>query len=390
MERPELIYIAKLAERGLCEPGKAVYGINDDTLSWTADLPECAVLGEVIHILGSGFILFSAIAEPYRSIIEYLALNTTRTGTIIPDDTETRTFLHEIPVAEDFTAEEIAGHLKKRKGVIIPGRGLVTTGMVTPEQAFVTFSSICFSCYVKFMSDCYYMSRGTKKISDSPERILHAALGAYRGLLDSIRSFPSVKGPFVSGDMTLNAIIEAGRLTVNSGMVDSYFGNISSLYNGCVYITQTGSSLDELAGLVDCCPMDGSSTCSITSSSEYSAHRGIYGLTDKKTVLHGHPRFSVIMSLLCDKYDCPEREMCHVSCPVKRCIEDIPVVPGEIGTGPRGLARTLPPAMKGRGAIVHGHGLFTAGMCDFTDAFSNLVDIEKMCFEKYFSLLIAR
>ncbi|MCK7471005.1 MAG: hypothetical protein MZU95_09615 [Desulfomicrobium escambiense] len=46
-----------------------------------------------------------------------------------------------------------------------------------------------------------------------------------------------------------------------------------------IYISQTGSSLDELQGRIDCTTMDGSSTCEITSSSELCAHVRIYELT---------------------------------------------------------------------------------------------------------------
>jgi len=66
-------------------------------------------------------------------------------------------------------------------------------------------------------------------------------------------------------------------------------------------------------------------------------------------------------------------------------VEDIPIVPGEVGTGPTGLCRTLPPALeKSRGAIVYGHGLFTTGRDDFNEPFGTLVAVETMCREKYF------
>jgi len=129
--------------------------------------------------------------------------------------------------------------------------------------------------------------------------------------------------------------------------------------------------------------MNNSTSNAITSSSEFSAHRGVYELTDKKTILHGHPKYSVIMSMLCDKMDCENRGKCHLKCSAGRMIDDIPVIPGEVGTGPTGISRTLPPAMSGRGAIVFGHGLFTSGKDDFTDGYKNLVDIEKMCFSRY-------
>ena len=95
----------------------------------------------------------------------------------------------------------------------------------------------------------------------------------------------------------IRAMDEAGKATVAAGLVDSFFGNISFRKDSLIYISQTGSSLDELPGRIDCVPLDGSSTCEITSSSELWAHVKIYELTGDRVILHGHPRFSVIMSM---------------------------------------------------------------------------------------------
>jgi hypothetical protein len=64
------------------------------------------------------------------------------------------------------------------------------------------------------------------------------------------------------------------------------------------------------------------------------------------------------------------------------------VIPGEVGTGPRGLSNTLPPAVRGRrGAIVYGHGVFTVDKKDFRDSFANLSDIEKLCRDAYLKII---
>jgi ribulose-5-phosphate 4-epimerase/fuculose-1-phosphate aldolase len=177
---------------------------------------------------------------------------------------------------------------------------------------------------------------------------------------------------------------EAGRYTVEYRLVDSFFGNISYLLDDVLYISQTGSSLDELEACIDPCPLDGSSCAAITASSEFTAHREIVTTTGMRAVLHGHPKFAAILSMDCRKQDCEHAGRCHTSCPEKRFVEDVPIVPGEVGTGRFGLCNTLPPAMAGhRGVIVYGHGLFTVGRHDFTDAFTHLLDIERMCRETY-------
>ncbi len=44
------------------------------------------------------------------------------------------------------------------------------------------------------------------------------------------------------------SMIEAGRKTIEYELVDSYFGNLSYYWNDTLYISQTGSCLDELEG----------------------------------------------------------------------------------------------------------------------------------------------
>lgn len=380
-------YRQKLVAQRLCDKGEPLFGFLDDEIMWSSSRYETDVLDQVMRESGAGSILFSAVAEPYRSIIDYLGEYSTDTGCRIkPDDTETRTFLHDIPVAGSFTASDILGCIRQRKGAIIPGRGIIAHGTVSPEQAFVTFSSICFSAFVKFMTDFYYHWKGTAPMKGDPLPVFQKGIEWYRNSLSAITAVPETRAPFSSVDDVIRAIIETGRLTVESGMVDSFFGNISARYGDTIYISQTGSSLDELAGCIDPCPMDNSTTNAITASSEFPAHRALYSTTERRSILHGHPKFSVVMSMLCDDKTCANRGSCHIKCQRERYIEDIPVVPGEIGTGPNSLSRTMPAAMKGRGVIVWGHGLFTAGAGDFTDAYRNLIDIEKACFEKYISI----
>lgn len=377
-------YHDKLVRQGLCEKDAPLLGGLDADIVWNRHGAETTVLEEVIRGLNINSILFSRPAEPYRSILNWLAREAaTGDCAIHPQDCEMRTFLHDIPVASLFEAGEIVKHLKKRKSVVVPDGGIVSFGTVSPEQAFITFSSVCFSSYVKFFTDYYYAVRRGEAVDSARAEIAARALSDYRSFMESYHATPSRKGPFRESAETVDAIIEAGRMTVESRMVDSFFGNISYRLGNTIFISQTGSSLDELEGHIDPCPIDGSSTAAITASSEFSAHKSVYHLTDKRSILHGHPKFCVIISMMCDRDDCPSRGRCHTACREKRFINDIPIVPGEVGTGPTGLCNTLPPSLTGRGSIVWGHGLFTTGALDFQDAFENLIGVERMCFDAY-------
>ena len=380
-------YDNKLTAQGLCDSGAPLIGGLDARLEWNRDDDARKVIEKVIGGMNINSILFARPAEPFFSILDRLAAGLTGgTGAIRPEDSETRTFLHDIPILPEFNADTILSALRRRKGAFVRGHGIVTYGTVSPEQAFITFSSICFSAYVKFFSDLYYNG-----IRDSAERELRdSALAAYKSFVYGKKEHWDLQqGPFTESGEIYGAIAEAGRLVVDFRLVDSFFGNISYRTDDTIYISQTGSSLDELPGCVDPCPVDGSSCAAVTASSEYSAHKEIYLRSDSRAILHGHPKFCVIMSMLCDKKDCENRGQCHIKCTQKRFINDIPVVPGEVGTGRYGLCNTLPPALTGRrGAIVYGHGLFTTGQHDFREAFSQLLDIELMCIDEYERLVL--
>jgi ribulose-5-phosphate 4-epimerase/fuculose-1-phosphate aldolase len=179
-------------------------------------------------------------------------------------------------------------------------------------------------------------------------------------------------------------ICRVGRYTVEKGLVDSFFGNISYFDGKTIYISQTASSLDELEGHIDPVPLDGSSTAGLSASSELPAHRAIYLSSNYHAVLHGHPKFSVILSMFCEEEECVLSD-CGRNCKRKRSACGVPIVTGEIGAG--GLAKTVPAAIRESGVcIVYGHGVFSAGGQDFKDAFLKMVDVENRCREEYFRL----
>ena len=261
-------------------------------------------------------------------------------------------------------------------------RSIVSYGTVSPEQGFVYYSSTIFSCFVLFFFE--YLEAARRGDIDDEYRAVFKDVVSQ--LPEMHRDLPPLtKGPFDDEDTILSAMAEAGRGVVQYGLVDSFFGNISYRLGETIYISQTGSSLDELEGCIDPCLMDGSSTTGLTASSELTAHEDVYRRADVDCILHGHPKFSVIMSMDCDKPDCENRGMCHIKCTECRTVEGIPIVPGEIGTGPTGLCNTLPPAVASSGAaIVHGHGLFTSSTSDFNEAFAKLLKTENLCRELYF------
>jgi len=300
---------------------------------------------------------------------------------IEPQDTETRTYLHDIPFIRraeftTFPEELIATLLGNRKGVIVEGVGILAAGGVTVEQAYINYSSVFHSTFVKYLQDILQYGYQLEQEAGVVESFFADWL---RPLTDAGLSFRP--GPLETPEEILAEIATVGRYTVERGLVDSFFGNISCRTDRLIYISQTAASLDELAGCIDPVPFDNSSTVGITASSELAAHRRIYETCDAKVILHGHPKFSVVMSMLCERSDCSISD-CWRDCPHVRYLGGTPVVAGEIGAG--GLAKRVPPVIAGPGrAIVYGHGVFTLGRTDFAEAFRALVEVENWCREEY-------
>lgn len=393
-------YAAKMVAAGLVEPGAPLLcGLDAETV-WNRADPLCGKLEQVLGGLEVNSLLYAVPAEPYRSLLGFEAARALKegngaagaTGVIRPEDGETRTFLHDVPAVGGFEPGAVIAALKRRKGVVIldeTGSAVLTWGTVSPEQAFVTFSSICFTCFVKFFGD--YLEACRAGAAGVEQQRVFAA--AFTRTPPPAEEPPELRrGPFESAAEVRRAIAEAGRAVVEYRLVDSFFGNVSFRFRETLYISRTASSLDELDDELDPCPLDGSSCAGITASSELSAHLEIVKTSDRRAVLHGHPKFTVILSLLCDKKaDCAFAGRCHLECPEERFLkEEVPVVPGEVGTGPHGLCRTLPPALRGRRAVaVRGHGLFTVGREDFNGAFAELLAVERFCREEYLRLVEA-
>ncbi|MDM8536980.1 class II aldolase/adducin family protein [Desulfobacterales bacterium HSG17] len=396
---------AKLgSSQGVSQP---LVGGIDDILVWNRKADETNILKKVFRGLNINSLIFLRPEEPYGHIMNFLGQSALEKraghGIIHPKDCETKTFLHDLPVIDDFNADKIIKVLKKRKSVIIVPKkphdnvknhvalkkpAIIAHGTVSPEQCFVTISSVCFAGFVKFFTDYLYdiqTGEATKKAHD----LFDLIIPYIQPLPEQLPQFAI--SSFNNESQIYAAVVEAGRKTIEYELVDSYFGNVSCYWNNTLYISQTGSCLDELEGCIDPVPLDGSSSAGLTASSELSAHIKIIEKTGCKTILHGHPKFSVIASMDCkpeEKAVCKFNKQCHIRCPKKRFAGTTPIVPGEVGTGPFGLCNTLPYALEqSDSAIVYGHGLFTIGKNNFSEAFNTMTKVENYCRNNYFETI---
>ena len=373
-------YTGKLiADRSACPEGIA-FAAQDDILI-ASGAPELADLaGGILARLNSLALLVARPSLPFAEFL--LARAAAGDSCIVPQDTETRTFLHDIPFLrkKDLLgdpAPEIARQLCNRKGLIVEGVGIIAVGAITVEQAFINYSSVFHSTFVKYLQDLLsdgFLLPGEREAFQAFRsqwlKPLSASGLSFRENLSNDR------------EEILSEVESVGRYTVQRGLVDSFFGNISARAGELIYISQTAASLDELKGCIDPVPSDNSSTTGITASSELLAHRKIFEQSGARVILHGHPKFAVVMSMLCEAGDCTIKD-CWKDCPQVRYLGATPVVAGEIGAG--GLAKRVPPVIGATGsAIVYGHGVFTIGKEGFGEAFAAMVEVENFCRDEYF------
>jgi len=372
----------KIIRAGLAARDSILFIARDPSfISNTGNVPA-GDLENVLTRLGRNVLLYIEPAEPYRTIIDCLAAASS--GTIYPRDFETSILLRDLPVIDGFHPDVAGAALQRRRGVIVRNRGIVTTAS-SLEMAFVVISSVCIASFVKFFTDYLAEARAGNVSHEQKQAFMKVSAH-----LDAIPEFRGglMKGPFDREEAVLDAMTEAGKLTVSSRLVDSNFGNISYRLGDTLYISRRGGALDELAGGIVPVSLRQGAPVPETVSTEFPAHRQVLTRTENRAVLHGHPKFTVILSMVCDRPQCECRDRCQTACPYERSVAGIPIVPGEAGDGPCGLSHTVPPAMRdGNAAIVYGHGIFTAGCLDYNEAFRRLVETEKACRDDYFGRL---
>jgi len=363
-------YNRLLADEGCVRPGRVALAGRNDAMTCIGPADLSTLAAAVMERLSCTALVVAEPLLPYSALLQRRA--TPDQKIIVPRDSESRASLHDIPLiaATDGHSlpDMIATALACRKGAIVSGVGMVAHGALTVEQAYIGWSSLYHATCIKYLEDLLAYGPQLSEEADTIKQLL-APLPAING----------EQPDFCSASLTdatsiIRELAAVGRATVKMGLVDSFFGNISYTSHDTLYISQTSARLDELEHQIDPIPHDNSSTAGITASSELPAHRAIVAATGCRAVLHGHPRYPVVMSFFSSS---TEHEGIDQVC-------GIPVVGGEGGQG--GLAQTLPRAFKLSGkrtVIVRGHGVFCIGQDSFSEPFAALVSVERACRKEY-------
>ncbi|HBF89070.1 MAG TPA: hypothetical protein DDX39_10550 [Bacteroidales bacterium] len=320
--------------------------------------------------------LFAEVKEPYRTIFNYFSENYT---TIQAKDSESRMFLKEISVDKTNSSFSIIKILETNNAILIHNCGLLVKSNISISEAFVFFSTACFSLYVKFLYEYLYHQNELK----SYQNFVLNLVNSYKEKLNTYNRRPILE----SSAKISNSIIEVGEIIVEANLVDSFFGNISYKLNNDIHITKTGSFLNKLENKITICNNDNYHVCKKEASSELPAHTLIYEKNNVCCIVHGHPRFSVIVSMICDNINCSNADDCYTKCRNERNIGNTPIVSGEVGDGKFGLYKTVPEKISNETVIVYGHGVFATGKTNFNEAFNNLLNTELNCVDEYLRLI---
>ncbi|MGB9732144.1 MULTISPECIES: class II aldolase/adducin family protein [Calditerrivibrio] len=172
--------------------------------------------------------------------------------------------------------------------------------------------------------------------------------------------------------MVKKDIIKFGKKIVEQKLATSFFGNLSIKVSNEIFITKTGTMLDELSedDIVKV-NLSEKGEYDKLASSELIVHRMIYLKTGTNAVMHTHSLYSILMgntALDCLKIDTGE---------VLPFLNTIPIVRGKSGS--EELALTVSNALENFNlVIVKDHGVFAKGG-NLKDCFIYISALEHHC-----------
>jgi L-fuculose-phosphate aldolase len=170
-----------------------------------------------------------------------------------------------------------------------------------------------------------------------------------------------------------------GKKLEKSGLITSRFGNISVRTRHGLQIKRTGVMLGDISGPNDVVDVGLEYSDPLgEASTETQSHRTIYLTTDARAIIHAHPPFAVVESLL------NEGEVVPMDSEGLPFLGAIPIVDGATGQQALwdNLARVCS-TKKYKGILNRGHGTFAYGH-DLNDCYNTTAIMEHSCKIRYY------
>jgi L-fuculose-phosphate aldolase len=178
-------------------------------------------------------------------------------------------------------------------------------------------------------------------------------------------------------ESTFTQFQEIGRDLFVRGLISSHAGNISVRMGRRISITRRGSMLGRIkeGDLVDVDLHEPDSHI-LRASSEIVVHRAIYTNTSALAVVHAHPPYATLLSMVSD-------ELVPVDSEGSYLFKKVPVVSVEKTVGSQESAQLVSEALKDyKIVMLRGHGSFARGDL-LEDAFMLTSSLEASAFFIY-------
>lgn len=150
-------------------------------------------------------------------------------------------------------------------------------------------------------------------------------------------------------------ISKYGKKLFDKGYMVSHSGNISVRCGDKMYIKRRGAAADDIKqeDVVEVDLFEEDSSI-LLSSSETMVHKTIYLNTSALAVIHAHPPYSIVCSLIFDEIIPMDAEGDYV-------LRKVPVLVVKEVSGSRELEERVSEALRHyKGVVVRGHGTFAA------------------------------
>jgi L-fuculose-phosphate aldolase len=147
-----------------------------------------------------------------------------------------------------------------------------------------------------------------------------------------------------------------GRDLFLTGVISSHGGNMSVRMGDRILITRRGSNLAwlEERDIIDIGFREDDSNVMLASS-EIVVHRAIYANTTAQAIVHTHPPYTIVRSLVSD-------EIVPIDSEGSYLLKRVPVVASELTVGSTDVARVVSQQLKEYPIVVlRGHGAFSVG-----------------------------
>jgi L-fuculose-phosphate aldolase len=155
---------------------------------------------------------------------------------------------------------------------------------------------------------------------------------------------------------TLRAFQTIGADIFQRGLISSHAGNLSIRAGNRILLTRRGSMLGHLAekDIVEL-PLDGDDSQVLMASSEVVVHKAIYKNTSALAVVHAHPPYATLLSMIQD-------EIIPVDSEGSYLFKKIPVVSTETTIGSREASVVISDYLREyKLVMLRGHGSFARG-----------------------------